>query len=143
MDPALYPSDQRFNPKYGTPIIQGPPIQNQPIQGPTPQVVPAPVGPYPDVMMNQPIPVIAVQTAIINPLMFRTEPVAIQCPFCFNYITTKVETTCSLGACCLCCFTGFLVFACIQLCNNKNVCCCDATHFCPICGKQLGFYSAM
>jgi len=73
---------------------------------------------------------------------FGLSPVSTTCTFCGSMVTTQVQETCNCEACCLCCMTGFLIYAIIQCCNGKDLCCCDAIHICPNCGRQLGTYYA-
>ena len=93
------------------------------------------------IVNNQQVPVVVVGTAL-NPDMFKSSPIALQCPFCQNTVTTNVATSCNCCACCLCCWTGFIIYACIQCCRNKDICCRDAVHTCPRCGNTLGTYTA-
>ena len=92
------------------------------------------------VVVNQQAPAVALSA--LNPDIYKIAPVSVKCPFCQNTITTSVETSCSCAACCLCCWTGYLIYMCIQCCRNKDICCCNAEHSCPSCGKRIGYYSA-
>ena len=125
MDQA-YSSDQRCKPGYGGPVVQGPPQ-------------PAAVVP---IVVNQPMPVVVATPIIMNPDLFKLNPVSIQCPFCLNMITTNVIKNWNCGACCLFCWTGWLIYLCIQLSSGKEFCCCDAVHTCPVCNKPIGTYKA-
>ena len=78
---------------------------------------------------------------VVVPPKFGTAPVSLICINCNNPITTQVEKTFNCCSCFLCCWTGFLIYACIQMCNGKELCCCDATHRCPKCGFTLGKYT--
>ena len=69
-------------------------------------------------------------------------PVSTTCPFCRTTVTTTVEESFNCCACLLCCYTGILIYVCIQLCNDKSILCCDATHRCPNCGAVIGQYLA-
>ena len=80
---------------------------------------------------------------VINSDIFRLEPVLINCPFCHKNVTTTVEPTFSCCACLLCMCTGLLIFICIQLCRNKQICCQDADHFCPNCNNKIASYRAI
>jgi hypothetical protein len=75
--------------------------------------------------------------------IFKLEPVLINCPFCRQTVTTTVEPTFSCCACCICMFTGLLIFLCIQLIRDKEICCQDATHYCPNCNNKVGIYKAI
>ena len=126
MDP-IYKSDQRFNPPYATPVVKGP----------QPQINPSPI------VSNQPVPVVATVVPIMmNPEIFRTTPIFIQCPFCLNMVSTVVKKCWNWGACCLCFCTGYLFYMCIQFCRNKDFLCFDAEHSCSVCGAKLANYSA-
>ena len=92
----------------------------------------------PAVVVNQESPVVVV----VNMPKLGLSPITTACPFCRAEITTVVEESFSYGACLLCCYTGFLIYVCIQLCNNKSILCCDATHRCPLCGGIIGQYLA-
>ena len=93
-----------------------------------------------EVVVNQPAPEVALSA--LNPDIYKIAPVTVKCPFCKKVVTTSVETSCSCAACCFCCWTGYLIYMCIQCCRNKDICCCNAEHSCPSCGKQIGHYSA-
>ena len=106
--------------------------------------------PYQQQQYGQPVQY-AVQPAIVvnqvSPVIVRMpklglSPVSTTCPFCRTTVTTTVEQSFNCCACLLCCYTGFLVYACIQLCNDKSILCCDATHRCPLCGGIIGQYLA-
>ena len=84
-----------------------------------------------------------IYVATINNNIFKLDPVYLNCPFCRQNITTTVETSFSCLACCICMFTGLTLYLCIQLCRGKDICCQDAIHICPCCGKQLGYYKAI
>ena len=113
-----------------------------------PQVYPQPLGYAQPVMASQ-IPVNgiivvnqSVPTIVVGTPHLGTYPVSCTCPFCKLPGTTVVEKSFSCGACCLCCCTGLLIYLCIQACNGKDFCCCDATHKCPNCGGIIGQYAA-
>ena len=86
---------------------------------------------------------IAVASVIYDNKMFKLNPVLIQCPFCRKNVTTTVEPSFSCCACCVCMFTGLLIFICIQLIRGKEICCQDATHYCPNCNNKVGIYKAI
>ena len=73
---------------------------------------------------------------------FGTQPVSITCQFCKTPVTTNVQKTCSCCAFCLCCWTGLLIWICIQCCRKKEINCWDAQHTCPNCGQILGNYQS-
>ena len=79
---------------------------------------------------------------MVHPDMFKTTPVALNCTFCHKPITTNVNKTFNCCACCLCYFTGILLYVCIQCCRGKDICCYDASHTCPYCGNVVGTYTA-
>ena len=123
------PSDQRqFNQKY--PINNN--VNAPPYQQPYPQPIAQPViiqqGAPNAIVVNQPL---SVPNIVIVNNRWGLSPVSTTCSFCGTPITTVVEQTCNCSACCLCCFTGFLIYACIQSCNGKEMCCCDGFHKCP------------
>ena len=95
-----------------------------------------PVVVQPAVVVNQVSPV------VVSMPQLGLSPIATTCPFCRVPITTVVEQSFNCCALLLCCYTGFLIYACIQLCNNKSILCCDATHRCPNCGSIIGQYVA-
>ena len=92
------------------------------------------------VVVNQQSPVAVV--SVLDPRLFKSSSIVIQCPFCQNVISTEVQTSCSCCACCLCCWTGFIIYAIIQCCRGKDICCRDAVHTCPTCKKVVGNYVA-
>ena len=69
-------------------------------------------------------------------------PFETECPFCKKEITTTAIQTFNCGTCCLCYFTGLFLFCCIQLCRGKDICCYDAVHKCPECGKTVAVYNS-
>ena len=99
------------------------------------------------IIVQQPyvVPVASNQVfvATLNSEIFKLDPVFLNCPFCHQNVTTSVETSFSFCACCLCMCTGLTIYLCIQLCRGKDICCKNAIHICPSCGKQLGYYSAI
>lgn len=78
---------------------------------------------------------------IITRTEFRSYPITMTCPFCRSLITTKTESKLNFVACC-CCLFFTLLYCCVQLCSNRNVCCCDIIHKCPKCGSILGHYNS-
>lgn len=123
-----------YNQGYAQPAVQ-PQMQTQ--TGYTQSTQPQVVG-QAQVVSNQTGTPVIIQSAT----NFNTVPVSLVCQFCKQPVTTTVETSCSCSACCLCCWTGFVVYACIQACRGKNICCKDAKHTCPNCNRQLGYYEA-
>ena len=91
-------------------------------------------------VINQPIPN---RIVVANMAKIGTSPFSCTCIFCGVPITTSVETSCNCCACLLCCWTGFLLYACIQICSGRDICCCDAIHRCPNCKRVVGTYSAL
>ena len=73
---------------------------------------------------------------------FKTSPCNTVCPFCHNQIQTKINTKCNWYSCLLCYFTGCCYWALFQWCRNKNLNCCDAEHFCPVCGNKIVDYTS-
>ena len=95
-----------------------------------------PVVVQPAIVVNQVSPV------VVNMPKLGLSPIATTCPFCRTTVTTTVEESFNCCACLLCCYTGILIYVCIQLCNDKSILCCDATHRCPNCGAVIGQYLA-
>ena len=132
----IYTPQQGYNPQQGNVQIQqgyNPQQGNVQVQYGYQQGY---VQPIPALVVNQATPSI-----IVVPPKFGTTPVSLICINCNNPITTQVEKTFNCCSCFLCCWTGFLIYACIQMCNGKELCCCDATHRCPKCGFTLGKYT--
>ena len=90
------------------------------------------------IVINQAIPLVIVPRQV----NWGTSPISTACPFCRNSVTTNVEQNFNCGTCFLCWVTGICLFACIQLCRGKDICCCDAIHRCPNCGNILGIYNS-
>ena len=132
----IYNQDQAPVQQY---YPQQPGIQNQPLVYNNQYGQPIqPQGVYmqPAIIVNQASPIVT------NNSNAGLSPYTTVCPFCRSQITTSVETSWNCCACLLCCYTGFLIYACIQLCNNKSLLCCDATHRCPNCGSIISHYYA-
>ena len=79
--------------------------------------------------------------ALKNGIKFGAVPINMTCPYCESKITTKIEETFQILAC-FCCIINVLIYCCIQICRNKNICCFNVTHRCPQCGRVLGNYDA-
>ena len=128
---------QGYNPQQGTVQIQ---------QGYNPQQGNVPVKYGYQQGYVQPIPVLAVNqttpSIVVAPPKFGIAPVSLICINCKNPITTQVEESFNCCSCLICCWTGFVIYACIQACNGKEICCCDATHRCPKCGFMVGKYTS-
>ena len=118
--PLSQESSTEGNINYGKPVIHQ--------QDPQPIIV------------NQQIPVVS---SIIDPEIFKTTSIVIQCPFCQNVINTNVKKSFNCLSCALCWFSGIVFFALIQYCRSKSVVCCDAVHTCPRCGQKVGEYSSL
>ena len=110
-------------PSYGQPVGGMPPY------GMTPQ----------NTIINQTKPKVI---NVISGQTFGTKPVSITCQFCKNPVTTTVNKTCNCCSVCLCIWTGFVFWVCVQCCRKKEINCLDATHICPSCGHQLGAYNS-
>ena len=92
------------------------------------------------IVVNQPQ-----QAVMVNPNMFKTNPIALNCTFCNKPITTTVNKEFNFGACCICFLTGLICYLIVQACRNKDLCFYDATHTthtCPYCGNVVGTYNA-
>ena len=87
------------------------------------------------VVVNQVVPVATV-------ISHTSSPFATTCQYCKNQITTTAIQTFNCSACLLCCWTGWIFFCCFQLIREKDICCYDAVHKCPICGNTISIYSA-
>ena len=147
MDPN-YNSDQRGMAQNYPPG----PGQQPPYQNPVPVYQNAPQQPYPQTQYSQPVvvqPAVAPAAIIVNQpvvrqtIKVRTDPITTVCPFCKTQITTITNTEFNWKACCVCCWTGYLVFLCIQMANDKDCSCYDCTHTCPNCSTTIGKYYAM
>ena len=118
-------SNNSFEPQpqqqYGQPIANAVPSNGMPYT----------------IVVNQPQ-----QVAMVNPNMFKTSPIALNCTFCNKPITTTVNQEFNFGACCICFLTGLICYLIVQACRNKDLCFYDATHTCPYCGNVVGTYNA-
>ena len=97
------------------------------------------------IIINQPAPIVTEGTEphlVLNPDLFKMKSITIKCPYCKNTINTKVRLSFSFKSCCLCVIACWGIFACFQACRYKDVCCCDADHYCTVCGRKLGSYVA-
>ena len=90
----------------------------------------------PAIILNQQIP-----NLIVDPKMYRTNPLTIRCMFCEIPITTTVTKKCNCLALFLFLCTGY-IYIFVQMCRKKDVCVYDATHVCPNCGRTVGTYRA-
>ena len=92
------------------------------------------------IINNQDKPVIFIQP--ILPTKLGTSPVYMNCPNCKVPVITNVEKKWSWCSCCLCYWTGLLIWFLIQLCRDKQITCYDARHTCPKCGRILGEFES-
>jgi hypothetical protein len=72
---------------------------------------------------------------------FGCAPVNMTCNYCGEAITTITESTFNIFAC-FCCMLFNLLYCCVQICSNKNPCCCNINHRCPKCGRVVGEYNS-
>lgn len=72
---------------------------------------------------------------------FKSTPIAMTCPNCGNTITTITKSKFNFIAC-FCLFFFGMFYCCFQACTNRNLCCFDIVHICPICGRTLGYYKS-
>ena len=72
---------------------------------------------------------------------FRTQPISTTCRFCQCHIITSTETKFNCLAC-FCFLLTNILYICVQLCADNNICCCDVIHRCPNCGRVLGKYTS-
>ena len=117
-------------------MTQPQPVYAAPIQ-PTPIAVTSPNDQTQAVMVNQPIIV-----APVLPPTLGGSPAFMICPNCKQNITTNVEKKWSWGSCCLCCWTGVVIWIIIQYLRKKDITCYDATHKCPNCGRTVGQFES-
>ena len=137
-------NQQGYQGQQGYPAQQGNPAQQgyQGQQGyPPQQGYGQPIGTYQNPAII--IPVQTVPRVVSVPIKFTKSPMAIVCPRCGASVTTVTQEECNWSACCLCCYTGFHIFACIQCCNGKDIGCTDVKHSCPNCGNLVGGYIAI
>ena len=149
---ADYSSAQRYSSKpvpiantpntYGSPYPPQPqPMMANPVIAPgmapgmAPVMAPGMVAPTSAIVVNQVVPNYSV-------IAHTSSPFSTVCPCCKSQITTTSVQTWNCGACCLCCWTGLVLFICIQLCRGKDICCYDAVHKCPACGQTVAIYTA-
>lgn len=114
------------------------PVYAAPIQ-PNPVVVTSPNDQTQAVLVNQVQPVII---APILPTKIGASPAYMNCPNCNANVTSNVEKKWSWGSCCLCCWTGVVIWLIIQVVREKDITCYDATHKCPNCGRVLGHFES-
>ena len=81
-------------------------------------------------------------SVLINPNIFKTTPISINCTICHKPITTSVTQEFNFCACLLCWCTGLICYVLIQAIRGKDICCYDATHRCPYCNNIVGMYQA-
>ncbi len=148
------PPPQNLYPAQNGPIVGAeplvPPTGQQII--PPPQSIPQGVQPIPasvqpvgayvqPVYQNQNQPIIVNQLVPVNLIKFKTTPIAINCPYCKQNVTTVVTTEFNCLNCCFCCW-NWVIWLIVQLVREKELNCTDATHKCPSCGKIVGQYNA-
>ena len=145
-----YSSAQRYSDSKPVPITsspaaygaQYPPQPQQMMANPVmaPGVAP---GMAPGVAMVQPTAIIVNQVSPSYGVIAHTSsPFSTVCPSCKNQITTTAVQTFNCGTCLLCCWTGYVLFICLQLCRGKDICCYDAVHRCPVCGQTVAIYNS-
>ena len=122
--------------------MQQPAYQPYPNQVPSSQFGQPQVVQQPQMGQAQVVPVTTNQM-VNDPKKYKLSPVVTKCPHCFQQVTTNVETSCSCCACCCCIISFFVIYACIQCCKGKDICCQDAVHRCPSCQKDIYYYKAM
>ena len=138
--PTAQPQD------YGLPIA--PPVganqqQPPPPQIPGPVITPSSVTYQPTMANQQPIVVnqIIPQATFQPTIKIKTAPAFMACPYCHNVITTVVNTQFNWLNCCFCyCFPMCWVI--VNLINEKDFNCTNATHLCPQCGQVVYHYNA-
>ena len=156
-EPLIPPTETAPPQAYGKPIAPAVDPYQQPPQIPGPVIAPA-VGAYQQ-PPQIPGPVIAPvsatfqppmpnqQAIIVNqaipqvPLKLRSSPAVMVCPHCHNTITTVVDTQFSCLNCCFC-YCMFICWVIVNLVNEKDFNCTDATHKCPQCGQVIYQYNA-
>ena len=82
------------------------------------------------------------QVIYLDTTNFKTSPCNTFCPFCKNQIQTRVNTKCNWCSFIFCCWSGIFTWLLIQCCRNKQIICCDAEHFCPVCGNKIADYTS-
>ena len=121
MAPTAYPSQQQVYPNQQPTTPTTYPSQQQVVNNQTqPQVV----------------------QIVQGSQEFGTKPISMMCQFCKKPITTQVEKSCNCCSCFCCFLTLFIGWFCVQCYRKKEINCCDATHKCPECGKDLGNYTS-
>ena len=137
-EPLIPPAQQPQ--VYGQPIT--PAVQGN-LQTSTYPVQPGAIPPQPTYqppVPNQP-PIIVNQGIPQVPIKLKTVPAVVVCPHCHNTVTTVVDTQFNCLNCCFCyCLT--LCWIIVNLANEKDFNCSDATHKCPQCGQVIGQYNA-
>ena len=147
---ADYSSAQRYSVSKPVPVSSTPEVYGA--QYP-PQPQPMPVNPVmapgiapgmaPGVAMVQPTAVVVNQVVPSYSVVAHTSsPFSTVCPSCKNQITTTAVQTFNCATCCMCCYTGLVLFICIQCCRGKDLCCYDAVHKCPVCGQTVAIYNS-
>lgn len=119
-------------PQVAQPINQANPIYNQNIN--------------PTVIINQKQPDVVIKTTktfISEPIKFGPESMSTSCPFCKEVNPTVVKKNYNIKAILTAIGTCFVGFACLQICNNKEIGCQDSIHTCPKCNHNLGTYYIM
>ena len=77
------------------------------------------------------------RVVVVN-VEYGRNPVTTGCPYCQNIVTTKIKSKFNCLALC-CCLIFDIFYCCYQAIANKNICCRDIAHVCPICGATLGY----
>ena len=145
---ADYSSAQRYSvskpvPISNTPAVYGAqyppqpqPMMNDPVMAP---------GMAPGMVVTQPATTAIVVNQVVpsyGVIAHTSSPFSTVCPSCKSQITTTSVQTFNCGTCLLCCWTGYILFICIQLCRGKDICCYDAVHRCPACGQTVAVYNS-
>ena len=142
--------DPNLHPPVASPVV-APPVYEPPSSTPLmgnqygQPVISPPLPPQPMVGPGQPNPIIVNQQSpalVLQPDIFKSTSIVITCPFCNRNISTSIRETFNCATCCLCFFTFPLLYICIQLLRNKDLCCYDVDHSCPYCNNRLGTYSS-
>ena len=136
-EPLMPPTSQPQ--AYGQPIAPAVQAYQQPPPYPGQPMAPASATYQPPMANQQPI---VVNQAIPQaPLKLKTMPASIVCPHCHNNVTTVVDTQFNCLNCCFCWFFC-ICWCCVNLINDKDFNCTDATHKCPQCGQVVFQYNA-